>query len=78
LGSLIVGIVLLALNYSVNSVVMLVIGGAMVFLAVPLILVVYFSINIGAIEKLLGMLTHVYAKEKNTFLFLSRRSYLLK
>jgi glycosyltransferase 2 family protein len=62
LGSLIVGIVLLVLNYSVNSLVMLVIGGSMVFLSVPLILVVYFSINVGAIERLLGILTRVYAK----------------
>jgi uncharacterized protein (TIRG00374 family) len=62
LGSLIVGIVLLALNYSINSTIMLVIGGSMIFLSVPLILVVYFSINVGAIERLLGTLTHVYAK----------------
>ena len=62
LASLIVGIVLLVANYAVDTLVVLVIGGTMILLTVPLILVVYFSINIGSIEKLLGMLTHIYAK----------------
>jgi uncharacterized protein (TIRG00374 family) len=64
LGSLIVGIVLLALNYSVNSTVMLVFGTTMVFLSVPLILVVYFRLHVGAIERLLKILQRVYAKTK--------------
>jgi len=52
LGSLVVGIVLLALNYEVNSLVLLVIGVAMFFLALPLVAILYLSLKINAAEKL--------------------------
>lgn len=64
LGSLVVGIVLLALNYAVDSSVMLVVGITMVFLAVPLVLIVYISINVGATEKLLRAIERGSAKIK--------------
>src|SRR4030042_1602809 len=56
LASLVVGIVLLALNYSVNSLVMTAIGVTMVLLALPLVLIVYLSINASATEKLLRVI----------------------
>jgi len=64
LGSLIVGIVLLAFNYSIESTIMLAIGITMIFLALPLVLVVYFSLNVGATEKLLRAIKRVSAKIK--------------
>ena len=64
LGSLVVGIVLLALNYSVNSLVLTAIGVTMVLLAVPLVMIVYLSINASATEKILGVIERVSEKIK--------------
>jgi uncharacterized protein (TIRG00374 family) len=64
LGSLVAGIVLLAFNYSVGSTIMWAIGITMIFLALPLVLVVYFSLNVGATEKLLRAIERVTAKIK--------------
>lgn len=64
LGSLIVSIVLLALNYSINNVVMIAIGIMMIFLALPLVLIVYLSTNISATEKLLRATQRISAKIK--------------
>ena len=64
LGSLVVGIFLLAFNYSVGSTMMWAIGITMIFLALPLILVVYFSLNVGATEKLLRAIERITAKIK--------------
>ncbi len=64
LGSLIVGVVLLALNYSVNDVVMTAIGIVMVLLALPIVLIVYLSVNVGALEKLLRLIKWISAKIK--------------
>jgi uncharacterized protein (TIRG00374 family) len=66
LGSLIVGIVLLAVNYAVNSLVMMAIGLTMVLLALPLVLIVYFSMNIGATESVLRTIESVFAKVRRT------------
>jgi len=62
LGSLVVGIVLLALNYSVNSAVMAAIGVTMVLLALPLVVIIYLSVSSDATEKLLGAIERVAAK----------------
>jgi uncharacterized protein (TIRG00374 family) len=64
LCSLILGLVLLALNYSVNSLVMTAIGVTMVFLSLPLVLIVYLSMNVNATEKLLRILQRVISKIK--------------
>lgn len=64
LGSLVIGIALLALNYSVNSLVLTAIGVTMVFLALPLILLVYLSVNVSASEKVLAILERVMGRVK--------------
>jgi uncharacterized protein (TIRG00374 family) len=64
LGSLIVGMILLILNYSVNSVLLLAIGITPVFLALPLILIIYLSTNIAATEKLLRVVERLSARAK--------------
>jgi uncharacterized protein (TIRG00374 family) len=64
LGSLIVGIILLALNYSVDATVITAIGITMIFLAVPLVLVVYLSIKVDATEKLLSVIQRIFGKFK--------------
>jgi uncharacterized protein (TIRG00374 family) len=64
LVSLVVGIVLLTLNYSVNSLVLTAIGVTMIFLALPLVLVVYLSINVGATEKFLVVIERLLSKVK--------------
>jgi uncharacterized protein (TIRG00374 family) len=62
LGSLVLGIVLLALNYEVNSLVLLAIGVTMFFLALPLVAILYLSLKINAAEKLLRVIEGVWAK----------------
>ncbi len=62
LGSLILGISLLALNYSVSSAVLLAVGATFVFLAVPLMLIIYLSVNLKLASKLLGLLERILAK----------------
>jgi len=64
LASLVAGITLLTLNYAVNSVVMTAIGITMILLALPLVLIVYLSINTGATEKLLRVIERVTGKIK--------------
>jgi uncharacterized protein (TIRG00374 family) len=64
LSSLIVGVVLLAFDYSVNNAVMTAIGIMMVFLTLPLVCVLYFSLNVGATEKLLRAIDRLLAKIK--------------
>ena len=53
LATLLVGIFLLAFNYSIADVVMVAIGVTMIFLALPLVLIIYLSVNIGAAKKLI-------------------------
>jgi len=61
LGSLIVGLILLVLNYSVDSTIFSAIGITMVFLALPLVLVVYLSMDVNATEKLLRVIQRISA-----------------
>ena len=62
LGSLIVGMVLLVLNYSVNSLLLVAIGITLTFLALPLVLIIYLSTNVSATKKLLRALVGAIAK----------------
>jgi len=62
LGSLIVGMVLLVLNYSVNSDLLIAIGITLTFLAFPLFLIIYLSTNVSATKKLLRALVGMVAK----------------
>jgi len=65
LGSVIIGMIFLFLNYSVNSFLLIAIGLTMVFLALPLILIVYLSTNVSATKKLLGILVRAMAKVRS-------------
>ena len=62
LGSLIVGMILLVLNYSVNSVLLIAIGLTLVFLALPLFLIIYLSTNVSATKKLLQVVVRLVAR----------------
>jgi uncharacterized protein (TIRG00374 family) len=64
LGSLLVGIVLLATNYSVNNTVMTAIGITMIFLFLPIVIILYLSMNTKATERLLRTLQKITAKIK--------------
>jgi len=64
--SLIVGIILLVLNYSINSFILVAVGITMVFLALPLILIVYLSTNISVTKKLLNFVVKLIEKIKHT------------
>ena len=65
LGSVIIGIIFLVLNYSVNSFLLIAIGLTMFFLALPLILIVYLSTNVSATKRLLGILVGAMAKVRS-------------
>ena len=62
LGSLIVGMVFLVLNYSINSLLLIAIGITLAFLALPLFLIIYLSTNVSATKKLLRALVGAVAK----------------
>jgi uncharacterized protein (TIRG00374 family) len=64
LGSLIVGLTFLSLNYSVNSIVVIAIGITLVFLAFPLILIIYLSTNIEATKKVFSLIQRISEKFK--------------
>ena len=64
LGSLVVGMILLFLNYSVNSVLLIAIGVTLVFLALPLFLIIYLSTNVSATKKLLQIVEKLVARVK--------------
>jgi uncharacterized protein (TIRG00374 family) len=55
------GLALLALNYTLESGVLITIGTAMALLALPLIVIVYLSVNLDATKKILGMLKRLHA-----------------
>ena len=55
--SLIVGIILLILNYSINTFILTAIGVTMIFLALPLFLIVYLSTNVSVTKRLLQFLS---------------------
>ncbi len=63
--SLIVGMVLLVLNYSISTFVLVAIGVTMAFFALPLFLIVYLSTNISVTKKLVGFLVKIVAKIKH-------------
>jgi len=65
LVTLIVGMILLVLNYSVNSVLLIAIGLTLVFLALPLFLIIYLSTNVSATKKLLQVLVKLIARVKD-------------
>jgi uncharacterized protein (TIRG00374 family) len=60
--SLIIGIVLLILNYAIGGVLLFLIGVTMVFLLLPLVLVVYLSTNVSVTKRLLRFLVRAVAK----------------
>ena len=62
LGSLIIGMILLVLNYSVNSVLLIAIGLTLAFLALPLFLIIYLSTNVSATKKLLKVVVRLVAR----------------
>jgi len=64
LGYLVLGIVLLTFNRSVSSTIMVAIGITMALLALPILFVVYFSLNISAAEKLLRVIERISARVK--------------
>jgi uncharacterized protein (TIRG00374 family) len=63
-GSLVLGIILLLVNYSINGVVVVAIGVTMVLLALPLVLIVYLSVNVGATEKLVRLVQRLSSRIK--------------
>jgi uncharacterized protein (TIRG00374 family) len=62
LGSLIVGMILLVLNYSINSALLIAIGIVLAFLALPLILIIYLSSNVSATKRLLQAVVKLVAR----------------
>jgi uncharacterized protein (TIRG00374 family) len=54
------GLALLALNYTLNVAVILAIGTVIALLTLPLIAILYFSLNIDATKKILGFLEGLY------------------
>jgi uncharacterized protein (TIRG00374 family) len=57
----VLGLVLLALNYTLEGSVLLTIGITMMLLTVPLIVIIYLSINLEATKKILRALKRLYA-----------------
>ncbi len=62
--SLIIGMVLLVVFYSVNALVLTAIGITMLFFALPLVLIVYLSTNVSVTKRLLKFLVRIMAKIK--------------
>jgi len=55
------GLLLLAINYTLDSGVLITIGTAMALLTLPLIVIIYLSINLNATKKILRAFKRVYA-----------------
>jgi uncharacterized protein (TIRG00374 family) len=55
------GLILLAINYTLESGVLIAIGTAVVLLTLPLIVIIYLSVNLDATKKILEMLKRLYA-----------------
>ncbi len=64
LGSLVIGVFLLAFNYTVRGLVMTAVSITMILLALPLVLLLYLSLNEGAAEKLLAAIERLFARIK--------------
>src|SRR3990170_2376540 len=65
LVSLIIGMILLILNYSISAFILAAIGITMLFFALPLILIVYLSTNISVTKRLLQFLGRIIARIKH-------------
>ncbi len=63
--SLIAGIILLILNYTIGGWMLFAIGFVMVFLSLPLILIIYLSTNISVTKRLLRFLVKAISKIKH-------------
>ena len=63
--SLIVGMSLLVLNYSIDAFILTAIGITMIFLALPLILIVYLSTNVSVTKRILQFLARIIARIKH-------------
>lgn len=55
------GLILLALNYTLESGVLITIGTTIGLLTLPLILIIYFSVNLDATKKIIGVLRRLYS-----------------
>jgi len=64
ISSLIVGMILLVLNYSIDAFILTAIGITMTFLALPLILIVYLSTNVSVTKRILQFLARLIARIK--------------
>jgi uncharacterized protein (TIRG00374 family) len=62
LGALVTGMVLLAINYSLDSNVILAVGITMVLLSLPLIIIIYFSANVANMRRVLGWANRLFAR----------------
>jgi uncharacterized protein (TIRG00374 family) len=60
--SLIIGMVLLILNYSISSFIVAAIGITMLFFALPLVLIVYLSTNVSVTKRLLQFIVKLIAR----------------
>jgi uncharacterized protein (TIRG00374 family) len=63
--SLIIGMILLIMNYSINAFILTAIGITMIIMALPLILIVYLSTNISVTKRLLQFLVRIIARIKH-------------
>jgi uncharacterized protein (TIRG00374 family) len=55
------GLFLLALNYTLESGVLITIGTAMALLTLPLIIIIYLSVNLDATKRIIGVLRRFYS-----------------
>ncbi len=61
-AALITGIVLLTLNYSLEGTILFVLGVAMFLMALPIVIIIYLSVNYTAAARLMGWLKRVSAR----------------
>src|SRR4030065_2571868 len=65
ISSLVMGMILLVLNYSIDAFILTAIGITMIFLALPLILIVYLSTNVSVTKRILQFLARMIARIKH-------------
>ncbi|HEX9261860.1 MAG TPA: flippase-like domain-containing protein [Candidatus Bathyarchaeia archaeon] len=65
LSSLIMGMILLVVNYSIDAFILTAIGITMIFLALPLVLIVYLSTNVSVTKRILQFLARMVARFKH-------------
>jgi uncharacterized protein (TIRG00374 family) len=61
IGVSVFGLILLALNYTLESGVLIIIGTTIGLLTLPLIIIIYLSVNLGATKKIIGVLRRLYS-----------------